>query len=294
MLFGNDVTIGPKAEIEKNADIFCNKLIFNGNIKGDLHIKSGEAEIAGHVGGNVEFEDGTLRIGPDAIIEGDLVYKSSQKAEISRNAVIYGETNWEEIESHEKGAGTIMGGIFAWVFSARGYLLLMSAVSVVGLIFSVIPLPSILIIVLYSIIFLISGNVLILLSKSRMMLTIDAIEKKFLPSLGLGFVLFFVVPVVSLVILLTLVGAPLGITLLFLFGAALFISIVYSASFLGWKIWEKLGRKSENRSGHLCYSTGIVILIILSFIPLFGYLLITMAIMTGLGGLAQSLKTKSL
>ena len=295
MLFGREVTIGPKAVISKNADVYCDKLMFQGNLDGDLRIvDAGEVEITGRVAGNVDCETRQLRIGPDAVIEGDLVYKSPNKAEIDRSAVISGETNWEETESKDKdeSAGIILGKIFAWVFSASGYLLLLGIISVMSFIFSIIQLPTGLMIIVYSVMFLISGNLMILLSKEKMKSTIEVINRRFLPSLGLGFILFFVGPVLSLVILFTLVGAPLGISLLLLFGAGLFIAMVFSATFLGWKIWEMLGRKSENKTGHLCYSTGIILLIILSVIPIFGYLLVTIAIMTGLGGLAQTLKTK--
>jgi hypothetical protein len=296
MLFGNTITVGPQTRIGNESHIFCYKLIFQGELDGDLHIRADEAEITGHVKGDIDFEDGHLKIGPEAVIDGNIYYKSPQKADISRSAVIYGETNWEEIESDKSqdGGGISFGKIFAWIFSARGYFMLMSGVSIVALVFSAIPWPPILMIIFYSVIFLVSGNVLILLSRDRMLSTIDIIEKRFLPSLGLGFVIFFVCPVVSVVIIFTLVGAPLGITLLLLFGIALFIAIVYASTFLGWKFWEILGKKSDSKTGYLCYSTGIVFLIIISFIPYLGYILITAAIMTGLGGLATSLRPKNL
>lgn len=296
LIFGNDVTIGPEAKIAHDGDIFCSKLVFQGDIDGDLRVEANNAEIVGHVKGNIEFRNGQLKIGPEAVIDGGVYYKSSRKAEISQSAKIYGEVNWEEIEARadDRGVGITFGKILAWTFSARGYLLLLSLISLISLVFSVIPFPAILFIILYSVIFLISGNILILLTKDRMKITIATIEDKLLPSLGIGFVIFFVAPVVSIVILFTLVGAPLGMALLFIFGVALFAGIVYSATFLGGKIWQVLGKKTENRSDYMCYSTGIVLLIILSFIPVLGYLLITMAIMTGLGGLAQTFKVKNL
>ncbi|UCC78873.1 MAG: polymer-forming cytoskeletal protein [Candidatus Zixiibacteriota bacterium] len=295
LIFGKDVTIGPQARIAHNGDIFCSNLVFQGEIDGDLRIDANNAEITGHVKGNVEFKNGQLKIGPEAVIDGGVYYKSSRKAEISKSARIYGEINWEEIEARadDRRPNLTFGKILAWTFSARGYLLLLSLISLISLVFSVIPFPAVLFIILYSVIFLISGNILILLTKDRMKMTIATIESKLLPSLGLGFVIFFVAPVVSIVILFTLAGAPLGMALLFIFGAALFAGIVYSATFLGAKFWQVLGRKTENRSDYFCYSTGIVLLIILSFIPVLGYLLVTVAIMTGLGGLAQTFKTKN-
>ncbi|UCC79693.1 MAG: polymer-forming cytoskeletal protein, partial [Candidatus Zixiibacteriota bacterium] len=239
LVFGNEITIGPQAQIVQDGDIFCSKLIFQGDLDGNLKIEANYAEISGHVGGNIEFKDGHLKIGPEAVIDGDLYYRSPWKAEISNSANIRGEINWEETETRDEDIGTSItfGKLLAWTFSVRGYLLLLSTVSLISLVFSVIPFPPFLIIILYSVIFLISGNILILLTKDKMRMTLTTIADKFLPSLGLGFVIFFVVPVVSLVILFTLVGAPLGMALLFVFGVALFAGIVYAATFLGWKVW---------------------------------------------------------
>jgi cytoskeletal protein CcmA (bactofilin family) len=292
LIFGNQVTVGPQTVVAHNGDIFCAKLVFQGRLEGDLHIDAGEAEILGYVGGDVDFKDGYLEIGPDAVIEGDLYYKSSRKATISKSARISGEINWEELEEEKRsGSEMTMGRFFAWLFSVRGYLLILTVVSLLSLIFSVIPFPAVLSVIFYSIVFLISGNVVILLTKERMKATMATINDRLLPSLGLGFVIFFVVPVISLVILFTFLGAPLGIALLFLFGVSLLIGSVYASAFFGSKFWRILGRKDEDGSAHLNYSTGIVLLVILSFIPILGYLLVTAVIMTGLGGLSQTFKS---
>jgi cytoskeletal protein CcmA (bactofilin family) len=292
LIFGNQVTVGPQTVVGHNGDIFCAKLVFQGRLEGDLHIDAEEAEILGFVGGDVDFKNGHLEIGPDAVIEGDIYYKSSHKATISKSARISGEINWEEVEE-DKGGGSelTLGRFFAWLFSVRGYLLILTVVSLLSLIFSVIPFPAALSVIFYSIVFLISGNVVILLTKERLKATMATINNRFLPSLGLGFVVFFVVPVISLVILFTFLGAPLGIALLFLFGVALLIGSVYAAAFFGSKFWRIVGRKDEDGSPYLNYSTGIVLLVILSFIPILGYLLVTAVIMTGLGGLSQTFKS---
>jgi len=292
LVFGNQVTVGPKARIGHNGDFYCAKLVFEGRLDGDLKIESRDAEISGYVAGDVWFEDGKLEIGPDAVIDGNVYYKSVHKADISKSARISGEVNWEELEE-KKGGGTdiTMGKFFAWVFSVRGYLLLTTLVSLLSLIFSAIPFPAGLAIIFYSIVFLISGNVIILLTRERMRITLATMDDRLLPSLGLGFVIFFVVPVISIVVLCTFLGAPLGIALLFLFGIALLAGTVYAAAFLGSRFWRIVGRKKDEGSPHLFYSTGIVLLIILSFIPILGYLLVTAVIMTGLGGLAQTFKS---
>jgi cytoskeletal protein CcmA (bactofilin family) len=290
LFFGRNVTIGPNAKIGQNGDLFCQRLVFQGEIDGDLRIEAEEAVISGVVCGDLYFKEGLLTISSDATIAGNIFYKSSQKAEISNSATINGEVNWEQLEDtgQDKDDQFALGKIFAWVFSARGYLMLAGIVSLITLGISIIPLPAWLSIILYVVVLLISGNILILLTRERTRATVQMIGNKLLPSLGLGFVIFFVVPVVSIIILLTFVGAPLGIALLFIFGVAAFAGSVYTSTFLGEKIWGLLG--SGKCSEHLCYSTGVILLIVFSFIPVIGYILITAAFMIGLGGLALTIK----
>jgi hypothetical protein len=293
LFFGRNVTIGPNAKIGRDGDVNCQKLVFQGDIDGNLNINAEEAVISGRVGGDLKFENGRLTIGPEAVIEGNVLYKSSTKAEISNSAMIGGEVNWEELEETGGHGNTefALGKIFAWVFSARGYLLLAGLVSLLTLIVSIIPLPGWLSAIFYSVVFLISGNILILLTRERTKTTIRMIEEKLLPSLGLGFVIFFVVPIVSLVVLFTFIGALLGIIFLFIFGVAAFAGSVYVSTWFGAFIWRLLG--VGKCSEHLCFSTGIILILVLSYIPIFGYLLATAALMIGLGGLAQTIKYKS-
>ncbi len=294
MIFGNKVNIGPQAKIGKSGDVFCAKLVFKGDVKGNLRIKSDNTVISGRIGGDLEFEGGTLTIGSDAVIEGDVIYKSSSKAEISNSAQIKGEINWEELEKDvdEDESGLSFLRFISWLFSFRGYLLLVMMVSLLTFVFSVIPFPTPVAILFYSIIMLVSGNILIMLTKEKAKETMSLLSARFFPSLGLGFIIFFVAPLISMVIIFTFVGAPLGITILLVFGVAAFAGGVYACAFFGKIIWGFLGGKTESGPGYWHYSFGVLLIILLSFIPVLGYLLITMVFMTGLGGFAQSFKLK--
>lgn len=291
---GNNVTIGPQAIIGKNGDIFCAKLVFKGDVKGNLRIKSDNTVISGRIGGDLEFEGGTLTIGSDAVIDGDVIYKSSSKAEINKSALIKGEINWEELEADADDDESWLSFLkfIAWFFSFRGYLLLVMMVSLSTLIFSVIPFPTWGLILFYSIIMLVSGNILLMLTKEKAKETLSLLDARFFPSLGLGFIIFFVAPLISMVIIFTFVGAPLGIAILLVFGVAAFAGSVYACAFFGRMIWGFLGGKTESYPGYWHYSFGVLLIILLSYIPVFGYLLITMVFMTGLGGFAQSFKLK--
>lgn len=292
--FGQEITIGPEAEIGRDAHLFAANVDFQGDVKGDLNISAVQAAFSGSVTGCFCFEGRDLVITPDAVIEGDLIYETPEKADISSSARITGEVKWTRMERREReqSGWVTFGKVFAWIISHRGYFLLMTVVSLGLFIGLAIPFPAGLSMVILWIMLAISGNILILLSKRMALRTEQNLNARLFPSLGIGFVILFLAPVVAVVLLLTIIGAPLGAVLILLFGAGCFAGAVYAALFIGRKICGLLGI-GDARPGYLCFTIGMVILVALSFIPIVGYLLSMLVIMMGLGGLTLSLFSES-
>lgn len=103
--------------------------MLEGNIQGNIKVSSGGVEINGQIAGDAEIEVGApgdvapfspfqfipnmpavpviaggLTIGPDTVIEGDMVYKSPEEADVPSWAVS-GEVDFEEIEAVEVDEG---------------------------------------------------------------------------------------------------------------------------------------------------------------------------------------------
>ena len=294
LAFGQEITIGPNVEIGKDAQLFAANIIFQGDVKGDLEVSGGQITFTGSVSGCFRFEGGDLVIGPDAVIEGDLIYETPDKADISSSARITGEVRWtraERKESEESGWVTF-GKVSTWLISHRGYFLFMTIISLLIFIVSAIPFPAVMSMVVLWIMLAISGNILILLSKGMALSTEQSLTTRLFPSLGIGFVILFLAPIVAVVLLLTIIGAPLGAVLILLFGAGCFAGGIYASLFIGRKICELLGI-GGGKPGYLCFTIGMVILVALSFIPVIGYLLTMVVLMMGLGGLTLALFSKS-
>jgi hypothetical protein len=288
--FGQEITIGPNCEIGHDAHLFAAKVNFQGRANGDLDISAGQASLLGSVAGCFCFEGGSLVIGPNAVIEGDLIYETPEKADISTSARITGEVKWTRTErkEREESGWITFGKISTWLISHRGYFLFMTVISLGLFIGSAIPFPAVMSMIILWIMLAISGNILILLSKSMALRTEQTLSARLFPSLGFGFVILLLAPIVSVVLLLTIIGAPLGAVLILLFGAGCFAGGIYASLFIGRKIFELLGI-SRGRPCYLCFTIGMVILVALSFIPIVGYLLSMLVIMTGLGGLTLAL-----
>jgi len=292
--FGQEITIGPDVDIGRDAHLFAANVNFQGNVKGDLKAYSREIVFSGSVGGDFVYKGGELSIDPDAVIEGDLIYETPEKADISTSARITGEVKWTRTErkEREQSGWVTFGKVFTWLISHRGYFLFMTIISLGLFMGLAIPFPAGLSMVILWIMLAISGNILIVLSKGMALRTEQNLSNKLFPSLGIGFAILFLAPIVAVVLLLTIIGAPLGAVLILLFGAGCFGGGIYAALFIGRKICRLLGI-GDGRPGYLCFTIGMVILVALSFIPIIGYLLSMLVIMMGLGGLTLALFSDS-
>jgi hypothetical protein len=289
LIFGNMVTIGPQAVIRQNLEAYCQTISFEGEVYGGLDFKSCCVTINGEVHGDVYVEidpgdsDANILIGPETIIEGDLIYSSHLRAEIDENAVINGNIKWDELE--DKVADLTFGKIMAWIISLKGYLIMNILISMVMLTFAIIPFPTPFWIIAVSIMFLISGNIVLSMTKEKAAQFELVLNKQLLPSMGVGLVIFFLVPIL---ILISIIAIPLAMVLTLIFGVAAFIGSVYVTLFFGRKFYRLLGMEAAAKPGYLYYSVGTILITLMMAVPYLGYLISTLMYITGLGGLYVS------
>ncbi|MDD5702847.1 MAG: hypothetical protein PHU23_12455, partial [Dehalococcoidales bacterium] len=106
-----------------------------------------------------------------------------------------------------------------------------------------------------------------------------------LSALGWGALLFFVTPLAALVVMFTVIGIPLGLLALIIWGILLYLSQIPVALLIGWLI---VSRRRDNLSFGLlvgCLALGLVILYALGAIPVFGWLMRLLVMIFGLGSL---------
>ncbi len=298
LVFCRSLTVGPRCEIGQNADISCDEFLFQGVIHGTTKIHARTAIISGTIMGDLQFDGDTLTINPSSLILGNITNRSINQVIISPGAVIKGDINWEKAEAeeayqkHHKDGEGIFGGfgqVVKWLVSLKGYLLFNILISTIVLVFATIPFPPVLSLIFMWIMLAVSGNILIILGRKIATDAENSIVKRPFPSLGLGFVIMLLAPMISTVLLFTFIGAPLGIMLIMLFGVASFAGLIYACIFIGRKICSIFSPNSSYTPGNLCYTIGMFVVIGLMFLPYLGYLIALLVIMIGLGGLAMSI-----
>lgn len=230
----------------------------DGQIMGSVGRKvGGNAQalaIAGKAG-DVDVETENLTLMSGAIVN-SLTYTSAREARIDSGAVVTGTLTRlappERLERREAGpAGAFLSRLF-WFLGT-----------------------------------LVAGAVMLLLFPASVVWPAEALGNKPWQSLGWGAVVFVVTPVAVLFALITVVGIPIGLLVLFAYAAVMFLSQVFVGLFIGRLILQ--GRKSEGIGPLLgALALGLLVLTIgLALVGLIPYLggFITLAVLVfGLGG----------
>ena len=234
------------------AVIFNGPALIEGTVRESLIVLNGDAEVTGTVQQDVIVLNGDVVIRSGAKIGGDLV--TQRTPQVEEGATVRGERKSVATEFDVEAVG-FGGRVFWWVA--------------------------------YSVSVLILGLLLLLFAPQLFPRVRDAVRDRMGASIGWGFGLFFLLPIGSVLLLVTVVGFPLGIfTLLAL---ALIYTLGYTVATLA--VGSLVMRTSESR--FVVFLVGWVILRLLALIPVVGGLVWFLASVWGLGLLAVAIRHRA-
>ncbi|MFZ5644863.1 MAG: hypothetical protein ACOY46_14860 [Bacillota bacterium] len=180
-----------------------------------------------------------LKIGSGAAISGNLVYGSGKEASVDPQAKIGGTTSWNQLQPREKPVQTEG---FSWLAQLAWFAAGVLVWGVFSLVF-----PGI-----------------------WRSLSMKIIQQP-LPGLGWGFLFLLVTPLAALILLITVVGIPISLALITAYAALLYAGKII--------IGDAIGRLLSGRFGWekkipdiVPFMTGFAILILLTNIPVVGFL----------------------
>jgi cytoskeletal protein CcmA (bactofilin family) len=250
-LAGGDVEIAPSARIDGGASIAAGQAHVNGAIGSYLQAAGGSLYLNGPVGGDVNASARQIELGPDARISGKLRYRSNGVLKQDPGAQVLGGI--EQLPFQVRRAPAV----------ARGFALVMFWVWTFGLM------------VLVAILFLLPGFTNV----------IGMLETRPGASALLGFVLLVCIPIASLILLITLIGAPLALLSIAAYFALLLVGYIAAAAAIGDLLLKWLRHKTAETAGWriLAAICGIVIIALLGRIPFLGGLIVFVALIMGIG-----------
>jgi hypothetical protein len=216
-----------------------------GRVRGDLVVVSGRLRISGTVDGDVVAVAERATLAPGARVGGDLIY-GDKRPVVPAGATVEGDVDRVSVGEITDPVGFI-GAAAVWI-----------AVSVSTLVF---------------------GLLLLWLAPRALEAAFTAARTSLGPTVGWGLLLFFGLPILAVIALVTLVGIPLGVALLLALVPLYAIGYTTSAWLLGRRL------VGPPRGRVLAFLAGLAILRVLAIIPILGGIVWFAATVVGLGAL---------
>jgi len=264
MVGGSQVNIASTAKVGGDLLFGAGNARIDGLIEGVIKGGGGDVTISSEVRGDVALQVKSLTILPTANIQGKLTYTSEEEANIQSGAQIGGTTTHNLPEVREKRAKPFPFALFSGIGGkVTGFLMA-----------------------------LIAGLVIILLAPRRLTSIAESIRSRPGPSAGWGAIILFGTPIAAIIVCITIVGIPVGLIALALYGIAIYLAQIPVGLFIGrWIIGHFRGVEGKAiMVGAL--ALGLVILRLLRLIPHLGFLIGLAVILFGLGAVVVSLRRR--
>ena len=263
--------------IEKDAFIAGNKIIINGYIGRDIYFAASEIVINGEIGRNAYLFAGKVIIGKESIINGDL-YIAASKIEIEDGATINGTVTYGSNSSV-----IIPNSIKTNIIQENENVKISTKNSMLS--------------VIKDFLFWLFCNIILfiitmLLAPGLFERISNAIKNKggiiYASSLGFGLLLLILIPILSLIAIITIIGMLLGFTASFMYITILAFSTVLTGYLIGSTIF-----KNSKINKYLVGIIGILIVQVLRIIPLIGGFISFIAILLAFGIVVQIMKKEN-
>jgi hypothetical protein len=258
------VRIGPAGSIAGTARLAGGQIEVLGRLAGGSAVYAGHAVIDGAVDGDLRVRAGTLSVGPNARIAGRLIYQAREPLEQDARAVVGGSVVREPLPERAtppppapRSSG-LVGGLL-WL---------------VGL--------------------ALAGAVWRLVFPRAADGAEGRLERLPWRSLGIGALVVLATPPAALLLLLTIVGAPLALALLAAYGLVLLLGYLVTAGALGDRLLRATGAAPTPTFVRrwLALAAALLARILIGLLPVVGWLVSLAALMAGAGALVDRLVTR--
>ncbi len=260
MCFAGNTDVDSGCKVAGKVMISTGDLTWAGEAGKDLEANAGVITLKGVVHGNANLSGADIVVGPGAVVEGDLVYTSAAEAKISPQAVVKGKTDHrlppERIHKPKKHfpLAAILKILTFWAWSLGSLLL---------------------------------GSLLMNLFPG-MGQRIEARIRTLHWAALAGFIVLSLAPAVILALLLSVLGVPIGLSLLVAVLFALIASIAFAGLTLGRALVELITRKPA-AAWFWPMALGVFLIQLLGLIPCFGLILKLLVAIVGVGGMYLAL-----
>ena len=249
---GGDVSLADSSFVGGDVDLAGGSLILGGAVNGDMKLAAGSIHFNSDVKGNVtlvNFEK--ITFGPNARIQGSLSYRAPQAIEVPPN-VARGGVIFEAIETDRvtENLPAVLAGFSLLSFLATLFF----------------------------------GLVLLWLFRHYLLHAAEIAYENTLKTVGVGFLVLILTPIMALILLVTTIGLPLSLCLLTLWLVFLYTAKVMAAMLIGFKL-VRVSPKSRLIRLFGSFTLGALIYSLIGMVPVIGWVINLIFVMTALGGM---------
>jgi hypothetical protein len=241
--------ISVNAPVSGSARLAAGRIHINAAVTGDVQAAAGRVTIDAPIGGDVKVAAGALKLGPNARIAGSLHFRGA-RFERDPGAQVAGTI--DHSTAHTREIAPFGGAAGRWIWTAT--LVLLAALAAAAM-------PG---------------------ASTRM-----ARELRERPGMAplLGFIAITCIPVAAVLVMITIIGIPIGILALFAYAALLLVGYVCVSVVVGGLLLERVKVESAAlwawRAG--AAALAMLLLALLTRIPFVGGLILFAALVFGVG-----------
>jgi cytoskeletal protein CcmA (bactofilin family) len=253
------IEIFENAKLNDKSYLAAALIDFRGTSEDDLKLIADEVVFSGQAYDSVVIEGRSVRLNDNARIEGDLIIHSKEKVFIPANASITGKVTQIGLEDAEFLNRTKDDK------NGRGFFILLSTS-----------------------IFLL-GLIIVLFTSNFTERVISTLRSKPGLSIFWGLVVFIGIPIFVFIAIITIIGIPIGIATLLLLPFLLILSFTTTAFGISDLLLNKNGEHKNKGQRLLLLAFGVILFVVIGFVPILGGFLIFLALLLGLGAASATI-----
>lgn len=222
----------------------------------------GQLHIANTVGGDIAAGVNQLSFDNGARVGGNVTYWSDTEARLGADATVAGQLVRQLLPKHAKAPGMAKPAAGVVAAGLAGVFAILKITELVGL--------------------LALGLVMIRFIPVFMKQTVEMTEKSAGKAFLVGLVTVIVLPILTVILFVTFIGVPFAVLAIAATGILLILSKVFTSLFVGTKVLSLLKVKANM---YWAYAAGLLIMTILLFVPILGWLVAIVLYLMATGGI---------
>ena len=255
MIVAGRIAFTPGADIHGHAWLAGSRVTIDGRAQASLKVYGRDVAILGEVYGPLEISADRIQVGGAARIHGDVSYTSRNDISIDPQAKISGKVTRVATKINVNDGSTAIPGL-----KPMRPLLLAGLFGAGALLYGLLP--------------------------GFVRTSVRTLGEAPVKSLGLGSALFFSVPPIALLLIITIIGIPIGVALAAVHAIALIVAYLVIGFFVAKKLEQPLRHRLQATVWRFVFfAAALLLLAVVTSIPYAGPIALLLMLAAGLGAI---------